>query len=69
VQRLVIAIVADPDLGLQEDLRALQPGTVHRFSNLPLVAVGRCGVDVPVAGGERRLDRRPRLIRWCLEHA
>jgi hypothetical protein len=37
VQRLVVAVVADPDLGLQKDLRAVQARTAHRFSDLPLV--------------------------------
>jgi|RhiMetStandDraft_4_1073278.scaffolds.fasta_scaffold03621_5 hypothetical protein len=68
-QRLVIAVVADPNLGLQEHLRAIQPRTAHRFPNLPLVAVGSRCVNVPVAGRDRRCDRGPRLISGCLEHS
>ena len=48
VQRLVVSVVADPDLGLQEELRAVQVGAVHRLADLALVAVGRRRVDVPV---------------------
>jgi hypothetical protein len=56
VQRLVVAIVADSDLRLQEDLVAVQAGTVHRFSDLALVAVGSGCVNLPVAGRQRRPD-------------
>ena len=69
VQRLVVAVVADPDLGLQEDLRAVQPRNAERFSDLPLVAVGSGGVNVSVASRERRLDRGSGLVSGCLEHA
>ena len=68
VQGLVVAVVADPDLGLQEDLRAIQPRIADRFSDLPLVAVRSCGVNVSVAGRKRRLDRGSGLVSWCLEH-
>jgi hypothetical protein len=53
VQRLVVSVVADPDLGLQEDLRPVHLGAVHGLANLTLVAVGRGSVDVSVARGER----------------
>ena len=69
VQRLVIAVVADPDLGLQEDSRAADLGRVHRFADLALVAVGGGGVDVAVAGVERGGDRAARLVGRCLEDA
>ena len=50
VQRLVVAVVADPDLGLDEDLVAGDAGAVDGLADLALVAVRRGGVDVPVAG-------------------
>ena len=52
VQRLLIPIVTDPDLGLQEDLRSVQGGTVDGLTDLPFVAVGRCGVDIAVPAVE-----------------
>jgi hypothetical protein len=69
VQRLVVAVVADPDLGRLEDRRAADRRRVHCLTDLALVAIGRGGVDVAVAGVERRGDRSPRLIRRRLEHA
>jgi hypothetical protein len=67
VQRLVVPVVADPDLCLQEHVRGVEIGGVHRLADLPLVAVGRCSVDMPVSGGERRGYRRARLVRWRLK--
>ena len=67
VQRLVVAVVADPDLGLQEDLRPVQTGAAHRLADLALVAVGGRGVDVSVAGAECRLDGVAGLVRGRLE--
>ena len=62
VQRLVVAVVADPDLGLQEDLpRGDACERVHRFADLALVAVGGGRVDVAVAGVERGRDRAARV--------
>ena len=69
VQRLVVSVVADPDLGLQEDLRAVQAGAVHRLADLALVAVGRGGVDVPVPGVERGADGVAGLVGGRLEDA
>ena len=42
---------------------------LHRFCDLPLVAVRGGGVNVPVAGSDRRLDRGPGLLSRGLEHA
>jgi hypothetical protein len=50
VQGLVVAVVADPDLGLQEHVVPADAGIRDGLTDLPLVAVGRRGVDVPVAG-------------------
>lgn len=73
VQGLVVAVVGDPHLRLDEDLRAVEAGATQkptqRLAHLALVAVGRSGVDVPVTGGQRRLDGRNRLVRVRLEDA
>ena len=49
VQGLVVAVVADPDLGLQEDVGPVEARAVDRLTDLALVAVGGGGVDVAVA--------------------
>jgi hypothetical protein len=67
VQRLVVAVIGDPDLRLDEDLGAVETGPTDRLADLPLVEVRRGGVDVAVAGGQRRLDGRDRLVRGRLE--
>ena len=69
VQRLVVAVVADPDLGLDEHVGTVEAGAADAFADLPLVAVGGGGVDVPVAGSKRGLDGRRRLLRGALEDA
>ena len=58
VQRLVVAVVADPDLRLDEDLVAGEAGGLDGLADLALVAVGGGGVDVPVAGARGPLPRR-----------
>ena len=50
VQGLVVAVVTDPDLGLDEDVRTVQARIADAVPDFPLVAVGSGGVDVPVAG-------------------
>ncbi|GAB3285069.1 hypothetical protein GCM10027456_80320 [Kineosporia babensis] len=47
VQSSLEAVVADPDLGLDEDFRAIDAGSPQTFADLTLVAVGSGGVDVP----------------------
>ena len=69
VQRLVVSVVADPDLGLQEHLRRSSLGAVDRLADLALVAVGRRGVDVPVPGAERGADGISGLVWGRLEDA
>jgi hypothetical protein len=69
VQRLVTSVVADPDLGLQEDRRTTAFRRVHRFADLALVAVCGGRVNVAVAGVERGRYRAARLVRRCLEDA
>jgi hypothetical protein len=48
MQRLVVAIVTDPDLGLDENLGTIDAGAADACPDFPLVAVGGGGVDVPV---------------------
>ncbi len=69
VQGLVVAVVADPDLGLQEHLGPVQVRLRDCFPDLPLVAIRGGGVDVAVAGLQGRRDRIPGLIGRSLEHA
>ena len=69
VQRLVVPVVADPDLGLDEHVGTVEARVADALADLPLVAVRRGGVDVPVAGRQRRLDGRRRLLRRALEDA
>ena len=64
---LLVALVLVPALGRHEDLAALQARGSNGEPHPGLVAVRRRGVDVPVAGGERRGDRLLRLGRWYLE--
>src|SRR4029079_15353846 len=56
VQRLVIALVGYPDLGLQEPLRAVKARRAHRVADLALVAVGGGSVDQAVPLAQRGLD-------------
>ena len=69
VQRLVVSVVADPDLGLQEHVRTIQARAVDRFADLALVAVGRGGVDVPVPRAERGPDGVSGFVGGRLEDA
>src|ERR1700734_2223063 len=69
MQRLAISIVADPDLGLQEDRRTTTLRRVPRFPTLALVAFRGSRVNVAVAGVERGRDRAARLVGRCLEDA
>jgi hypothetical protein len=69
VQRLVVAVVGDPDLGLEEDVGAVEAGGADRVADLALVAVGGGGVDVAVAGVERCADGVARLVGRRLEDA
>jgi hypothetical protein len=69
VQGLVVAVVGDPDLGLDEDLGSIDAGGRDGLPDLAFVAVGGGGVDVPVADLERRFDCGGRLIRRALKDA
>lgn len=69
VQRLVVAVVGDPDLRLDEDLGAVQPRGADRLADLALVAVGSGGVDVAVAGRQRGLNGGGGLFVRALKDA
>src|SRR3954466_10233054 len=68
MQRLVVSVVADPDLGLEEHLGPIQIGAVHRLADLTLVAICGRGVNVPVPRGESGMDGVAGLVRRCLEN-
>ena len=67
--RGVVAVVADPQLGADEDLVAGNAGAADALADLALVVVGGGGVDQPVAVTQRRLDRGGGLLGRALEHA
>jgi hypothetical protein len=54
--RGVVAVVADPQLGGDEDLVAVDAGAADALADLALVVVGGGRVDQPVAVPQRGLD-------------
>lgn len=69
VECLVVAVVADPDLGLEKDLRPVQAGAVNGLADLAFVAVGGGGVDVAVPGAQGDGDGVSGLLGGSLEDA
>ena len=67
MQGLVVSVVAHPDLGLDEHLGAVDARAADAFADFALIAVGRSGVDMPVADLERGLDRGRGLGGRALE--
>jgi hypothetical protein len=67
VQGGVVAIVADPDLRLEEHLVAGDAGATDAFADLTLVEVRGGRVDMTVAEAEGLLDRGGRDIGRGLE--
>jgi hypothetical protein len=63
VQRLLAAVVRDPDLRFEEDVGAVEAGSADRVGDLALVAIGGGGVDVAVTDIERGADGVARLVR------
>jgi hypothetical protein len=61
--------VLDPELGRDEKLLARDARGADRAADRFLVLVGRGGVDVPVAGGERLADGALGLLRRDLVDA
>jgi hypothetical protein len=68
VQRLVVAVVTDPDLRLDEHLVAGQARVIDGLADFAFVAVRGGGIDEPVAGRERRGHGLRGDVRRCLEH-
>ena len=68
VQRLVVAVVTDPDLRLDEHVVAGQARVADGLADFAFVAVRGGGVDEPVAGRERRAHGLRGDVRRCLEH-
>ena len=63
VEGFVVAVVADPHLGLDEHLVAVDAGAADGLADLALVGVGGGGVDVAVARRAGPLRRRRRSRR------
>ena len=59
--RGIEAVVADPQLGGDEDLVARHAGAADTLGHLAFVAVGSGGVDHAIAVAQRRLDGGERL--------
>jgi hypothetical protein len=69
VQRGVVAVVADPDLRLEEHLVAGDARAADAFADLTLVGVGGGRIDVTVAEAQGLLDRGGRDVGRGLEDA
>jgi hypothetical protein len=67
VQRLVVAVVADPHLGLDEHLSPIQAGAADTLADLSLVEVRRRGVYEAIAHAQRFDDRSRGHLRRSLE--
>ena len=67
--RGVVAVVADPQLGGDEDLVAVDAGAADALADLALVVVGGGRVDQPVAVAQRGLDGGDGLLGRALEDA
>ena len=68
VERLVVAVVADPHLGLDEHVVAVDAAAADGVTDTALVAIGGGGVDVSVPDAQGGLDRRGGLVGRGLEH-
>jgi hypothetical protein len=69
MERPVVAVVADPYLRLDEQLRPIDAAGSDRGANLGLVEVGGGGVDHAIADAQRLLDRGLGHLGWRLKHA
>jgi hypothetical protein len=66
VQGRVVAVVADPDRGLDEHLGPVQAGAADALPHLALVGIRGRGVDVAIARAKSGLDRVDGLDGWRL---
>ncbi len=62
-QCLLVAVIADPQLGRDEQLIPVDAAAADALADLPLVEVGRRRVDKPVPAGDRDLDGTRGLFR------
>jgi len=69
MQSLVVSVVGDPDLRLDEDVRAIESGSPDRLTDSLLVAVGRGSVDMAITRRQRGLDGGECFVRRRLVHA
>jgi hypothetical protein len=69
VQRRLVAVVADPDFGLDEHVIARDARLAHPFSDLPLIGVRRRRVDEPITVSNRRFHGGARPFRRALKYA
>ena len=64
----VVAVVADPHLGLDEHLVAGHARAADGLADLAFVAVGSSGIDEPVSRLQRRMHGVCGDVRGRLEH-
>ena len=69
VEGLVVAVVADPHLGLDEHVVAVDAAAADGVADAALVGVGGGGVDVAVADAQGGLDGGGGLVGRGLEDA
>ena len=69
VERRVMAVVADPDLRLEEQLGPRDGAGGDRCPDLGFVEIGRRRVDHSVSGTDGFLDGRLGHLGWSLEDA
>jgi hypothetical protein len=69
MQGRFVAVVADPDFGLDEHLITSETGATNPLADLTLVQICSGCIDVTIANAQGLGDRRARAFRRRLEHA
>jgi hypothetical protein len=69
VEGLVVAVIADPHLGLDEHIVTVDAGSADGVADTGFVGVRGGSVDVPVPGAPCGLDGDGGLVGRGLEHA
>ena len=69
MQRFVIPVIANPDLGFNKHVIAIQAGSADGFSDGSFVAVGCGGIDVPVSDSQCFGHGFSGVVRRDLVHA